>query len=74
MNLSSAENTPPTVTPQMRTVLSYIENNGGITDGEVETLLSVKKTRAFNLMKQMRELGLVYADGRGKNKRYLPVG
>ena len=59
------------ITPQMHKVLSYISEHGQITDEEVQTLLGIKKTRAFTLMKQMRNMGFVQMIGRGAEKRYL---
>lgn len=63
-------NITPT-TPQMRLILDHIANNGYITDDKIGSLLCLKKTRIFNLTKQMRKLGLIVVDGRGKNKKYL---
>lgn len=59
------------VSPQMQKVLSYISEHGQIKDEEIQSLLGIKKTRAFNLMKQMRDLKLVTVIGRGAEKRYL---
>ena len=59
------------ITPQMQKVLSYISEHGQITDEAVQSLLGIKKTRAFELMKQMRGMGLVQMTGRGAEKRYL---
>lgn len=59
------------VTMQMQKVLDYISEKGPVTDEEIQSLLSVKKTRAFTLVKQMREMGLVEAVGRGAEKKYL---
>ena len=58
------------ITTQMEKVIEYINEHGQITDEEIQSLLDVKKTRVFNLTKEMRELGLIHAEGRGKNKRY----
>lgn len=55
----------------MSLILDHIANNGFITDDEIGNLLCIKKTRICNLTKQMRELGLIVVDGRGKNKKYL---
>ena len=60
------------VTAQMHKVLDYISEHGQITDEEVQSLLEIKKTRAFDLMKKMREMELVQMIGRGAEKRYLP--
>ena len=57
------------ITPQMQKVLSFIAEHGQITDAEIQSLLGIKKTRAFTLIKQMREMGLVQLLGRGEEKR-----
>ena len=59
------------VTAQMQKVLDYISEHGQVTDEEVQTLLGIKKTRAFELMKQMRNMELVQVVGRGAEKKYL---
>ena len=68
---AAAPKTASPVTAQMQQILDFIAEQGQITDEEVQTLLGIKKTRAFNLMKQMRELELVQMTGRRANKRYL---
>ena len=62
-----------TPTPQMQKILNYIEENGQITDLEIQALLGLKKTRAFTLAKQMRDLGLIQVEGRGEDRRYVLV-
>ena len=62
-----------TPTPQMQKILNYIEENGQITDLEIQTLLGLKKTRAFTLAKQMRELNLIKPVGRGIEKKYVKL-
>ena len=59
------------VTYQMRKVLDYIADNGQATDTELEEILEVKHTRVYNLTHEMKELGLLRIDGRGKDKKYL---
>lgn len=59
------------VTAQMQKVLDYISEYGQITDEEVQFLLGIKKTRAFDLVKKLREIGLVEVVGRGAEKKYL---
>ena len=63
--------TAPAVTPQMTKILHYIAEHGQITDEEISRLLGLKKTRTFTVAKQMRDLGLILAVGRGKEKRYV---
>ena len=58
------------VTSQMQKVLSFIAEHGQITDAEIQSLLGIKKTRAFTLIKQMRDMELVQMLGRGEEKRY----
>ncbi|MBO4651701.1 MAG: putative DNA binding domain-containing protein [Lachnospiraceae bacterium] len=65
--------TIPVVTEQMRRVLTYIDEYGQITDGEIQQLLSLKKTRAFTIAKRLREFGLIVVEGRGEERRYRRV-
>ena len=58
------------LTSQMQRVFDYIKVNGQITDKEIGEQLGIKKTRIFNITKQMHELGLIQTVGRGKDKRY----
>ena len=59
------------VTPQMQKILDYIKASGQITDREIGELLNLKKTRAFTVAKQMRDLGLIQTVGRGEEKKYI---
>ena len=68
---AAAPNQSSPVTAQMQKVLDYTSAHGHITDEEVQSLLGIKKTRAFELMKQMRNMGLVQRVGRGAEKKYL---
>ena len=61
-------------TPQMQAILIFIEKNGFITESQVRELLDVKKTRAYNILKEMCVKNLVAASGKGENKRYMRVG
>ncbi|MCL2863957.1 MAG: putative DNA binding domain-containing protein [Lachnospiraceae bacterium] len=60
-----------TVTPQMQLLLDYLKEHGNISDEEMQTLLNIKRTRAFNLTKQMSDAGLITIIGRGKNRKIL---
>ncbi len=57
-------------TAQMRTVLDFIKKHGKITDEEVQSILAVKRTRAYTLMQKMVNEGLVTVSGRGSAKVY----
>lgn len=66
----TAENTPVVVTPQMKTVMDYLAEYGEMTDGDLQELLNIKKTRAYLLARQMYESGLIEIIGRGASKKY----
>jgi ATP-dependent DNA helicase RecG len=59
------------VTPQMQTLIDYLKIHQSASDEEVQSLLNIKRTRAFNLTKQMSELGLISIIGRGKNRKIV---
>lgn len=71
VSMENKNNSIPNITPQMQTVLDYIDENGQITDSEVQDLLDIKSTRSYTLMKKMANEGLVLVNGRGANKKYL---
>ena len=60
------------ITYQMRKVIDYIADHGQATDAELEKLLEVKHTRVYYLTREMKNLGLLRIEGRGKAKKYLP--
>ena len=51
--------------------IDFIEENGQITDCEVQELLEIKHTRAYTLMKKMEKDGLIAVVGRGSSKKYV---
>ena len=73
MNRMAEKESGTVVTAQMQKILDYIEENGQITELEIQELLGLKKTRAFILAKQMRDEGLIRVEGRGESKRYLKI-
>lgn len=64
------EDSPVLLTKQMKKVLQYLEENGEITEEELQELFDIKKTRAYLLARQMCDTGLIEAVGRGPNKIY----
>lgn len=58
------------LTPQMKSILEYLAHNKTMTDEEMMTLLNLKKTRTYQIAKEMINLGLISRHGRGKNKFY----
>ena len=71
MNAVASTQIPSPITTQMQKILDYIKVNGQINEQEIETLLGIKKTRIYNLTKQMRDLGLIKISGRGAQKAYI---
>lgn len=68
--MQKVEESDAAITPQMQKVLNYITRNGKATDNELCELLNVKKTRIYNITKEMISRGLIISNGRGKNKYY----
>ena len=58
-----------TITPQMQTVLDYLNKHGTISDEDMQSLLEVKRTRSFELTRQMADAGLLKVTGRGENRK-----
>lgn len=58
------------ISPQMKTVIDYLSEYGEISEEELQELLSVKRTRAYLVARQMCEADLIDATGRGVNKKY----
>jgi ATP-dependent DNA helicase RecG len=56
---------------QTSQIFDQIARNGFTTDEEVQDLLGIKKTRAYILVKQMIDSGLIEVKGRGAGKKYL---
>ena len=71
MNRVSDNKSGNDISPQMQKILDYIDENGQINETEIQELLSLKKTRAFTLAKQMRDEGLIKVIGRGNEKKYF---
>ena len=68
---SSASPIKNSTTPQMQRLLDYLRAHESVSDEEVQSLLNIKRTRAFNLTKQMAELGFISIVGRGKNRKIV---
>lgn len=49
-------------------VINYLKQNGSISREEVESLLGIKQSRAYQVLREMAEAGLIYAK-REKGKR-----
>lgn len=56
-------------TPQMQKVLNYLAEHGELSDAELQSLLEIKRTRAYTLVKQMEKAGLISVSGRGAGRK-----
>ncbi len=68
--ITENDKTASFVKPQWQTVIDYLNANGKITEGELQKLFNVKRTRAYNVAKQMVEAGIISVSRRGENKIY----
>ena len=59
------------LTDQKQVILDYITKHGQMTDEQIQQELHLKRTRAYTIVKQMREEGLIVVNGRGAGKKYL---
>lgn len=57
--------------PQQFIILKFIRENGSVTEQQAMELLNVKKTRAYTVLREMVQSGLLIANGRGVTKKYL---
>ena len=57
------------ITPQTQRVLDYLQKRREATDGDIQKLLGIKRTRSFTLLKQMSDAGLIKITGRGVNRK-----
>ena len=60
--------------PQHKRVLGYLQNNSAVTNEIVQSLLSVKQTRAYKLIREMIDAGLIVKRNTAKdNNAYVLV-
>lgn len=73
MNKYSAPEKPHALTEQEQAILDYLDEHGEMTELDVQQLLGVKRTRAFNLIQTLKSAKLVEVVGRGTDKRIVRV-
>lgn len=71
MNVEQMTEYNPKLSHQEKQIIDYISHNDQISEEEIMKLLNVKKTRAYNIAKQMCDKNLLIALGRGKDKKYI---
>lgn len=68
---SGAKKSTFKLTNQMVSILDYISEYDEITLEDVKNLLNIKETRAYVIMKQLTDAGIVEKIGRGKSQKYI---
>jgi len=72
MNYARPFRIAPQKKPQHKAVLDYLHNNPFITNGTVQEILSVKQTRAYTIIREMLNEGLIIKRSSGKeNSEYI---
>lgn len=56
---------------QQEKVINYIKNKGSLKPEDIQTLLGVKQTRSYAIVKEMVSEGFIKVEGKGINKRYV---
>ena len=70
-NAASTENTVfVPITEQEEIIVDYIKKKGFITDDEVQAILGIKKSRAYLIIKSMKNKNILVVQGRGNDKKY----
>lgn len=59
------------LTEQMKKVMNFAKENGEVTEADIQSVLNVKRTRAYEIAKSLSDMGLLRVCGRGANKKYL---
>lgn len=54
----------------MKTVMDYLAKYDEMTDEDLQELLNIKNTRAYQIARQMHENELIDIIGRGASKKY----
>lgn len=68
---SNADNTVfVPITEQEQLIIDYIKKNGCITDDEIQSMLGIKKSREYLIIKSMRDKNLLVTQGRGIERKH----
>jgi ATP-dependent DNA helicase RecG len=74
-NMNAVENRPaPTLNNQANRILEYLSEHGAASEGDIQSILKIKRTRAYTLTKEMAEAGLIKIIGRGAGKKFVASG
>lgn len=59
------------ISKQQEMILEYLSEHSEMSSEEVRELLNIRETRAYVIMKQLADAGLIGITGRGKTRRYF---
>lgn len=51
--------------------MDFVNENREVTEADIQSLLKVKRTGAYEIAKSLSDMGLLRVFGRGVNKKYL---
>jgi len=73
MNVAKEKGGSPNggITPQMQIIIDYLEKHTEAADMDIQTILDIKRTRSFTILKQMADSGLIKIIGRGTNRKII---
>ena len=69
MNNSAVDEKKRELTEQEQAIVNHLGKHKEMTEIDVQKLLGVKKTRAFNIIKELKDAGIISVIGRGDDKR-----
>ncbi len=52
-------------------IIEYVENNGMITNKEVQKLLDIKESRELKILRELTDLELLKKEGKSKGSYYV---
>ena len=52
-------------------IIEYVENNGMITNKEVQKLLDIKESRELKILRELTNLELLKKEGKSKGSYYV---
>ena len=52
-------------------IIEYVENNGVITNKEVQKLLDIKESRELKILRELTDLELLKKEGKSKGSYYV---
>ena len=61
---------PAPITEQERIIVDYVKKNGFITDEKIQSMPGIKKSRAYLIVKSMKDKNILVTHGRGNKRKH----